>query len=83
MEMEPLPSGPDVNRLHVPDDLHQKLHEANQRFHEAKRNLEEAMKDTEYDHGQHVEQRIEEVRRIEKEIEELNGQVKEILARRV
>jgi hypothetical protein len=83
MEPEPLPSGPDVNRLTVPDELHQKLHDANQRFHEAKRNLEEAMNDTEYDHGQHVEQRIEEVRKIEKEIEDLNGQVAEILGRKV
>jgi polyhydroxyalkanoate synthesis regulator phasin len=83
MESKPLPSGPDVNRLTVPDDLQQQLHEANQRFHEAKRNIEEAMKDTEYDHGQHVEKRMEEMRAIEREVEELNGKVKEILSRKV
>ena len=83
MENEPLPSGPDVNRLTVPDDLHQKLHDANQRFHEAKRNLEEAMKQTEFDHTEHVEQRMEDMRAIEKEIEDLNGKIAEVLGRKV
>ena len=83
MEQQPLPSGPDVDRLIVPDDLHQKLHDANQRFHEAKKLLDETMNDTDYDHGERVERQLEEVRKIEREIEELNEKIREVLSRPV
>jgi hypothetical protein len=83
MEAQPTPSGPDVDRLLVPDDLHRELHDANERFHEAKKNLEEAMDESEYDHGRHVHQRLEEFRKVEREIEELNAKVNEVLGRGV
>ena len=83
MDAEPKPTGPDVERLSVPQDLQQKLHEANQRFHEAKRELEEAMSAAEYRHEEKVKVQFDELRKIEAEVEELNGRVKEILGRNV
>jgi hypothetical protein len=83
MDAQPLPSGPDVDRLIVPDDLHRRLHDANQRFHEAKKNLEEAMNESEYDHAEHIQQRLEEFRTVEREVEELSEKVREVLSRRV
>jgi hypothetical protein len=81
MEAQPTPRGPNVDHLIVPDDLHQQLHDANERFHSAKQNLEEAMDEAEYDHGEHVRRRLEQFRKVEREIEALNAKIKEVLGR--
>jgi hypothetical protein len=82
MESKPTPQGPDVDRLIVPDELLQQLQKANERFHAAKESLERTSGDSEYDHGQHVEDRLTDVRKIEQEIEELSKKIQEILGRR-
>ena len=42
-----------------------------------------AMDDTDYDHGRHVVDRFAEVRKAERELEELTAKVQEILGRKV
>jgi hypothetical protein len=83
MEYIPTPSGPDVNRLIVPDDLLKQVQEARERFHTAKADLEKAMDEAEYDHGRHVKERYAELRKVEAELEDLTGKVQEILGRKV
>jgi hypothetical protein len=82
MESKPTPQGPDVDRLIVPDELLQQLQNANERFRTAKENLEHATGDSEYDHGQHVEDRLSDLQKIEREIEEISKNIQEILGRR-
>jgi hypothetical protein len=82
MESTPTPTGPDVERLMVPEELIKQVHEARERFRVAKENLEKAMDDTEYDHGQHVDDRYAEVRKAERELEDLTDKVQEILGRK-
>jgi protein-arginine kinase activator protein McsA len=82
MDFAPTPSGPDVDRLRVPEELAKQVHEARERFRISKENLEKAMEDTEYDHGQHVEERIEDLRKAERELESLTEKVQEILGRK-
>jgi hypothetical protein len=83
MESSPTPTGPDVERLMVPEELITQVHEARERFRVAKENLEKAMDDTEYDHGQHVDDRYAELRKAERELEDLTDKVQEILGRKV
>jgi hypothetical protein len=83
MESQPTPKGPDVERLIVPEELLQQLHAAHERFHAAKEALKGAMDSTDYDHGQHVKDRYADLRKAEKEVEELNEKVQEILGRKV
>jgi hypothetical protein len=82
MESTPTPSGPDVERLMVPEELLQQLHEAHQRFHQSKQELEKQMADSDYDHSEHVKQRMDDVQKIEREVEALNEKVQEILRRK-
>jgi hypothetical protein len=83
MEETPLPTGPDVNRLMVPEELLRKQHEANDRLREARKQLAEAQESSDYDHQRHVTEKMEGVRQVEKEVEELEKQVKEVLTRNV
>jgi hypothetical protein len=83
MESPKMPSGPDVERLIVPEALLQQVHDAHERFHAAKEALKGAMDSTDYDHTQHVNERYAELRKAEKEVEELNEKVQEILRRKV
>jgi len=82
MDFAPTPSGPDVERLRLPEELIKQVHEARERFRISKENLEKAMDATEYDHGQHVEERIEDLRKSERELEALTEKVQEILGRK-
>jgi hypothetical protein len=79
MQPQPLPSGPDVNRLTVPEELQQQLHEANQRFCQARQNLEEGSRAFDDEHSKHMKVLADELRRAEKELEELNQKVQDIL----
>jgi hypothetical protein len=83
MESLPTPTGPDVNRLIVPEELLAQVHDARERFRLSRENLEMAMDDTDYDHGRHVVDRFAEVRKAERELEELTAKVQEILGRKV
>jgi hypothetical protein len=83
MDSSPTPTGPDVDRLKVPEELLQQVHDARERFRISRENLEKAMEDTEYDHGQHVEEHLAAMRKAEGEMEELTKKVKEILGREV
>jgi hypothetical protein len=83
MESSPTPTGPDVERLKVPEELIKQVHEARERFRLAKENMEKAMDDTDYDHGQHVDGHFAELRKAERELEELTDKVQEILNRKV
>jgi methyl-accepting chemotaxis protein len=81
MQSDPLPSGPSVNRLVVPEDLQKQLHEANQRFSQARQNLEEGSRACDDEHTKHMKLLADELRRAEKELEQLNEKVQEILNR--
>ncbi len=83
MESTPTPTGPDVERLKVPEELLKQVHDARERFRLSKENLEKAMEDSDYDHGQHVEGHFAELRKAERELEELTDKVQEILSRKV
>jgi hypothetical protein len=77
-------SGPDIDRLKVPEDLHRQLHEANARLHAARKNLEDAMEETTliFRHEQNVEDHFGEVRQAEKQVEEITEKIQEILRRK-
>jgi len=85
MPQEPTPSGPDVERLMVPEELLKQLHAANESLRVAKERLEEAMDETElvFRHQQQVEERFGELRKSEKDLEEISGKINEILQRKV
>jgi hypothetical protein len=83
MESPKTPTGPDVDRLIVPEALLGQVHAAHERFHAAKEALKVAMESSDYDHTQHVNERYAELRKAEKEVEELNEKVQEILQRKV
>jgi len=83
MESSPTPTGPDVERLKIPEELLQQLQSAQERFHASKQALEKSMADADYDHGQHVTDRMEGVRKIEQEMEDLTEKIQEILRRKV
>jgi len=85
MTEDPTPSGPDVRRLMVSEELLRQLHDADERLRVAKLGLEEAMDETELvsRHGQQVEDRLGDVRKAEKELEEISAKIKEILGRKV
>jgi len=83
METPPTPTGPDVDRLIVPEELIKQVHEARERFKVCKENMEKTMDDSDFDHGQHVEERFAELRKVERELEQLTEKIQEILARKV
>jgi predicted nucleic acid-binding Zn-ribbon protein len=85
MDHHDLPAGPDVDRLKVPEDLLRQLHDANARLQAARRHLEEAMDETEliFRHEQNVEDHFGEVRKAEKDVEEISKKIQEILGRKV
>jgi succinate dehydrogenase/fumarate reductase flavoprotein subunit len=84
MPQDPTPTGPDVERLKVPEELLQRLHGANESLHVAKKRLEEAMDETSlvFRHEQNVEERFAELRLAEKDLEEISGIINEILGRK-
>lgn len=59
----------------VPDELLQKLHEANQRLHESKEHLERQMAGTEYRHQERVDEAENRFRSAEREVEEVTKQI--------
>jgi hypothetical protein len=81
MPQQPLPTGPDLDRLMVPDDLLRQLHDANERFRLAKEQLQETTNDSDDRHVQRVEDRFAELRKAERDLEELTAKVQEILRR--
>lgn len=66
----------------VPEELIKQVHEARERFRTCKENLEKAMDGSDYDHEQHVDDRFAELRKAERELEELTDKVQEILGRK-
>jgi hypothetical protein len=85
MPPEPTPSGPDVNRLMVPEELLQQLHEATGRLQAARKRVEEAMDETTlvFRHEEQIEERLADLKSTQTEVEEISGKIKEILARTV
>jgi predicted nucleic acid-binding Zn-ribbon protein len=59
----------------VPDNLLQRLHEANERFHAAKQQLEHATGDSEYSHQQRIDQAEEQLRLAEREVEQVTLEI--------
>ncbi len=59
----------------VPDDLLQKLHQANERFHAAKLQLEKASGDSELSHQKGLDKAEEEVRLAEREVEQVTLEI--------
>jgi uncharacterized protein Yka (UPF0111/DUF47 family) len=81
MPEQPQPTGPDVDRLKVPDDLLRQLHDANERFRLAKDQLQETTNDSGDRHVKRVEDRFAELRKAERDLEDLTAKVQEILRR--
>jgi polyhydroxyalkanoate synthesis regulator phasin len=67
------------NAGRAPDPLVQKLHDATENFHEQRKKLEDAMDDADYDHQKHVSQCENELQAAEKELEEVNDQIRKSL----
>ena len=81
MSQEPQPSGPEIDRLIVPDDLLRQLDEATERFRLAKERLQQATDAPDYQHVGRVEVRFNELRKAERDLEELSAKVQEVLRR--
>ncbi|MGD0770344.1 MAG: hypothetical protein ABSB42_19340 [Tepidisphaeraceae bacterium] len=81
MPEQPQPTGPDVERLIVPDDLLRQLHDANEQFRLAKEQLHHATDASDFEHQKGVEVRFVELRKAERDLEELTVKVQEILRR--
>ena len=81
MPEQPQPTGPDVDRLIVPDDLLRQLHDANERFRLAKEQLQQATDASDFEHEKGVEDRFVELRKAERDLEDLTAKVQEILGR--
>ncbi|HEY1923190.1 MAG TPA: hypothetical protein VGG44_10615 [Tepidisphaeraceae bacterium] len=84
MPPDPMPTGPDVNRLIVPEELLQRLHDATIRLQTDRKRFEEAMNETTliFRHEQQVEERFTDFRNTQNEIEKISAEIKEILARK-
>jgi hypothetical protein len=65
----------------VPDDLLRQLHDANERFRLAKDQLQETTNDSDNRHVERVEDRFVELRKAERDLEDLTAKVQEILRR--
>lgn len=59
----------------VPETLLQDLDEANKRFHEAREHLEQAIKSNEFDHGDLIDQKRQELKAAEGKLEEITGRI--------
>lgn len=76
----PSPSPPHPPHQRVPDELLQKLHDANQKLHESKEHLERQMAGTEFRHQERVNEAEGRFRSAEREIEEVTDQIEPYLA---
>ncbi len=72
--MDKLPH-PEEDLRTVPNELMDKLHEANQKFGEARKDLEEKMDASEYRHQERVNESAARIREIEKQVEEVSEQI--------
>jgi hypothetical protein len=59
----------------VPDELLQKLHQANQQFHQAKQVLEATMGDDQMDHQKRFDLAEEQLRVAEREVEKITMEI--------
>ncbi len=59
----------------VPDDLMQELHEANGQFHRLKEEIDSAMADTKEQHQGRLDAAIEDLRKAERRVEEINARI--------
>lgn len=64
----------------ISEELLQRLHQATDRFHECRRLLEEAMDGSEYRHQERVDAAEERLRQAEREVEEIDQQIKNQLS---
>jgi RNA polymerase-binding transcription factor DksA len=71
---------PQASDLKIPAELLAELHAANERFHAAKQKLEQTMDDTGYRHTERNEQEMENIRRAEREIEEIEAKIRQLPA---
>jgi hypothetical protein len=85
MPQETTPTGPDVDRLKVPEELLRQLQEADERLRVAREHLEKAMDETELimSHQHQVEDRFGDLRQAEKDVEAISERINEILGRKV
>lgn len=81
MEPVPNPSGPDVERLRVSEDLVKQLRDADERCHAARNQVENTMDDAGFSHGQRVEEKTDQLRKAEREVQEIQQKIKEIMKR--
>jgi polyhydroxyalkanoate synthesis regulator phasin len=63
----------------IPDDLLDKLRKATDHFHDSKGGLEEALDKPEYEHQQRVDAAGEELRKAERELEDVEKEIKDVL----
>jgi chromosome segregation ATPase len=65
----------------VPDELMEQLHHATERFHACRQDLERSMSSSEYRHQERINAAEEQLRKAEREMEELDERIKKWLAR--
>jgi hypothetical protein len=59
----------------VPEDLLQRLHDANQQFHDARQQLDGVMSDAEFGHQKRIDQAEEKLRLAEREVERVTTEI--------
>jgi predicted phage gp36 major capsid-like protein len=64
---------------HVPDELMNRLHEANQHLHEARLGVERAMEGAEYRHQERLDAAEEHLRQVAGEFEQIDQAIKAAL----
>jgi hypothetical protein len=79
MDVQPPIQLPKVESQQVPEDLLQRLHDANQHFHAAKENLTKEMDKPEYRHEERVDRAGNEIREAEREVEEITAKISDAL----
>jgi hypothetical protein len=72
------PHEPAIHADRVPDELMQRLHEANVRFHQGRERLEATSAGSEYRHEKRVEAAMDELRQAEREVEEVEEQIRKV-----
>jgi chromosome segregation ATPase len=71
------PDDPDSHQL---EDLRQQLHQATDRFHQARLEWEKWLQASEYRHEERVDAARDNLRQAEREVEDLEGKIKEALS---
>jgi hypothetical protein len=66
----------------IPDDLLQRLHDANHRFHQGKDLLERTMDGSEFRHQERVDAASRQLQQVQLDLEQITHQIQQFLSHR-